>query len=94
MQRLALSAVLATAILTAGFLIPNRAEALIAAPGSASMAQALGGENSLVTRARLAPRGFSQGRKVGWHGRHHPPGWSHGRKVGWHHAAMPPGLRR
>ncbi len=54
----------------------------------------VGGENSLVSQARLAPHGFSHGRKVGWHGRHHPPGWGHGRKVGWHHAAMPPGLRR
>lgn len=54
----------------------------------------VGGENSLVTQVRSTPPGFSQGRKVGWHGRHHPPGWSHGRKVGWHHTAMPPGLRR
>jgi hypothetical protein len=51
-------------------------------------------ENSLVTQARLTLPGFSHGRKVGWHGRHHPPGWSHGHKVGWHHASMPPGLRR
>jgi hypothetical protein len=41
MQKLALSAVLAATTLTAGLLIPNRAEALIAAPGSASMVQAL-----------------------------------------------------
>lgn len=54
----------------------------------------VGGQNSLVTQVRFTPRGFSHGRKVGWHGRHHPPGWSEGRKVGWHHASMPPGLRR
>jgi len=53
----------------------------------------VGGQGSLVTQART-PHGFSQGRKVGWHGRHHPPGWSQGRKVGWHRASMPPGLRR
>src|SRR5215467_8477733 len=54
----------------------------------------VGGQNSLVAQVRLTPRGFSHGRKIGWHGRHHPPGWSAGRKVGWHHASMPPGLRR
>jgi hypothetical protein len=54
----------------------------------------VGSQNSLVMQARLTPHGFSQGRKIGWHGRHHPPGWSQGRKAGWHHASKPPGLRR
>ena len=54
----------------------------------------VGDQNSLVTQVRFTPPGFSHGRKVGWHSRHHPPGWSQGRKVGWHHGSMPPGLRR
>jgi len=49
---------------------------------------------SVSTRIAFVPRGFSEGRKVGFRGRHVPPGWSHGRKVGWHHGLMPPGLRR
>jgi hypothetical protein len=69
-----------------------------AAPISAARTQVsdglVGDQNSLVTQVRFTPPGFTHGRKVGWHGRHHPPGWSQGRKVGWHHASMPPGLRR
>jgi hypothetical protein len=41
MQKLAASAVFAAAILTAGLLIPNYAEGLIAAPGSASAVRAV-----------------------------------------------------
>src|SRR3974390_3909426 len=29
------------------------------------------------------PHGFSQGQKVGWHGKLVPPGWFKGRKTGW-----------
>lgn len=47
---------------------------------------------SVSTRTAVLPRGFSEGQKVGFRGRHVPPGWS--RKVGWHQGLMPPGLRR
>jgi hypothetical protein len=49
---------------------------------------------AVTTRTAFVPRGFHEGRKTGWHGRHMPPGWSEGRKTGWHHAGRPPGLSR
>jgi hypothetical protein len=42
MRNLTLTVVSAMAILAAGVLLPNHAEALVAAPGSASMVQAVG----------------------------------------------------
>ncbi len=51
-------------------------------------------QHTMVGAHAAVPRGFHEGRKVGWHGRSTPPGWSHGRKTGWHHAGTPPGLRR
>jgi hypothetical protein len=84
-------AVATTALIAA---TATEAAPLSAAANVRTQANDVGGENSLVTQVRLTPRGFSHGRKVGWHGRHHPPGWGEGRKVGWHHASVPPGLRR
>jgi hypothetical protein len=53
------------------------ATATEAAPINAARTQVsdglVGDQNSLVTQVRFTPPGFSHGRKVGWHGRHHPP---------------------
>src|SRR5260370_27431499 len=53
----------------------------------------VGGENTLVPPAPLAPPGFRHPRQVRWHGRPPPPGWGRPRKVGLHPPAMPPTFR-
>jgi hypothetical protein len=40
-----------------------------------------------------SPHGFTQGRKVGWHGATTPPGWRKGTKLGWQGHSVPPGWR-
>jgi hypothetical protein len=90
MRNVALTAASAVAIISAGCLISNRAEAMLGARESVGLAaQAI----APVALARIPP-GFSHGRKFGWRGAHHPPGWSHGRKFGWRGGSMPRGLRR
>jgi hypothetical protein len=82
-----------TITLTAGAAIMFAATAASAAGYGGGRAGTGVRHSAMVGAHASVPRGFHEGRKMGWHARSVPPGWSHGRKTGWGRGATPPGTR-
>ena len=94
MRKITFAVISATAMLSAGSLLANRAEAT-ALGGAASTrlaAEAIDPVTKTATRMHAGVHAQMRGPAV------RPPGWSHGRKVGWNcrvgtRGCIPPGLR-